>query len=163
RQELDKPPSPLNPKSLTDAEGKLVALPPAPADDKGKQEQLKRGRQLFSERGCLACHSHNGTTSAGLDLPAVASEADFAPDLSRLDARVAREEEETNPEAKGLWLVQWTLDPKIPHPRPRMPQTHLTADQAADVAACLLSQDVRDWTQADVSEPESNRLAELAR
>src|SRR5262249_21188941 len=49
------------------------------------------GRQLFSEKGCLACHSHEGTTApavkAGDDnVPPVKSVALFGPNLSQVAA-----------------------------------------------------------------------------
>src|SRR5437764_11826225 len=72
RMELDKPPVPIA-KRLLDSEGKETTLPPAPTDAKAQAEQAKRGRALFTERGCLACHQHRGTTQADGDVAAVAS------------------------------------------------------------------------------------------
>jgi len=161
RLELDKPPAPLSAKGVIDAQGQTVPLPPVPADEKSRQEQLKHGRQLFTERGCLACHSNRATAKAEFDLPAVVIERDFAPDLSRIAAKIAPEGGDSD--AKRLWLIQWILDPRIHHPRTRMPITHLTVDQAADVAAWLLSQPVEGWNQPDVPEPSHEALTELAR
>ena len=63
----------------------LQELAQLPAGLKG---DAAHGRQLFSEKGCLACHSHNGTREPALGLPAVQSEAHFGPDLSRLAAKL---------------------------------------------------------------------------
>jgi cytochrome c2 len=128
---------------IVDADGRTVALPPEPKDAAGKQKERQRGRQLFSERGCLGCHFHEGTTRGGdAQAPNVTADADFAPDLSHVAAKLG-----TKPgdEASARrWLVQWILDPKSHFPRTRMPYTHLTPDEAAAVAAWLLSEG-KDW------------------
>jgi cytochrome c2 len=154
RLELDRPPQPLRDDRILDSEGKTVSLPPA--------GEAKNGRQLFTERGCLACHSHDGTRTAGSGLPAVPADRDFAPDLSRLAAKIAPEGS-SDPNAKRRWLIQWILDPKIHHPRTRMPVTHLTVGEAADVAAWLLEQPASNWDQKDVPDPQPAKLADLAR
>src|SRR5262249_8647688 len=48
-----------------------------------------RGRILFTEKGCLACHtddntSTEGKTADGKKIPALVGESDFAPNLSRI-------------------------------------------------------------------------------
>ena len=74
-------------------------------------------------------------------LPAVSDEAAyFAPDLSRLAAKIAPQKGDAK--ARRRWVVQWVLNPNIYHPRTRMPITHLTVQQACDVADWLLSQEV---------------------
>jgi mono/diheme cytochrome c family protein len=155
RPQLDQPPTPLRDDHLIDSEGKVFSLPPA--------GDAKTGRQLFTERGCLACHSHDATKTAGQGLPAVASEAEFGPDLSRLAAKIAPESSPADPSAKRRWLVQWILDPNIHFPRAHMPITHLTSKEAADVAAWLLEQPATGWDQKDVADPKPEVLGELAR
>src|SRR5262249_5664709 len=106
-------PTPIE-KQMIDGNGDKAELPKKP----GKPA---KGRLLFTERGCLACHSHQGTTKKGDGVEAVTSEANFAPDLSRLVDKL-------KPGDDGRrWLVQWLLNPSIYHPRTRMPFTHLTA------------------------------------
>jgi mono/diheme cytochrome c family protein len=159
--ELDKPPVPLA-KRLIDSEGKDVTLPPAPTEKKAQDEQTKRGRILFTERGCLACHQHQGTSRTEGDIPTVTGEATFAPDLSRVAAKIGPEN--GGPDAKRHWLVQWIMDPHIHSPRSRMPVTHLRVDQAADVAAWLLSQAPEGWNeQEELPKASSENIAELAR
>ena len=102
RRDMEKKPVLLT-ERLIDGEGHTVQLPPAKTGDPAKA-QVKSGRQLFSERGCLACHRHTGTGKADdTALPAVNSEAEFAPDLSRLAAKIAPEENAADPNAKRRW------------------------------------------------------------
>jgi mono/diheme cytochrome c family protein len=165
RLELDKPPLPISVR-IIDWEGNVVSLPEPSRDDAGRKKQIQHGRQLFTERGCLACHSNAATTRAEGGIPAVASEADFGPDLSRIAAKIAPERFDPKlgmEEARRRWLIQWILNPKVHHPRTRMPYTHLTAEEAADVAAWLMEQRVTDWEQPEVPDPGSEVLAELAR
>jgi mono/diheme cytochrome c family protein len=138
-----------------------LQLPPVPADAKEQEQQRANGRRLFSEKGCLACHIHQGTATPGLGLPAIAGEAQFAPNLSRLAAKLGTKSGDV--ESARRWLVQWIMNPTIHHPRTRMPVTHLTQEEANDVAAWLLSQKVTDWAGPDVAEPDEKVLKELAR
>jgi mono/diheme cytochrome c family protein len=144
---------------LIGEDGSVVQMPDAPKDAQGRQAQLQRGRQVFTERGCLACHSHDATTRAGEGLPKVVSDAHFGPDLSRLAAKIAPQT--GGEEARRRWLVQWVLDPHVHSPRTKMPVTHLTPEQASDVAAWLLSQKA-DWKGPDVPEPGVDVLENLA-
>src|SRR5439155_1543169 len=126
------------PKPLADL---LKDMPAEPKDDKAKKEQLKKGRQLFTEKGCLACHFHSGTTKAESDVPAVSSKAHFGPDLSRLAAKLG-----TKPDDKASarrWLAQWIMDPKIHSPRTYMPVTHLSLEETTTIADWLLSQETK--------------------
>jgi mono/diheme cytochrome c family protein/cbb3-type cytochrome oxidase cytochrome c subunit len=131
----------------------------------------KVGRRLFTERGCLACHTHEGTDvalgSAGSKdyVPGVHSEALFGPNLSQVAVKLG-----TTPgdkQSARTWLIQWIKDPHVHSPRSRMPVTHLTDDQAADIAEWLLSQPPRDlgaeWDSTNVPEPDMPKLQELAR
>jgi mono/diheme cytochrome c family protein len=165
RLELDKPPMPIS-MQIVDVEGNVISLPAPAKDEAARKKQIQHGRQLFSERGCLACHSHQATTQPGDGIPAVASEADFGPDLSRLAAKIDPERFDPKlgkEEAKRRWLIQWILNPHVHSARTRMPYTHLTPEEAADVGAWLLNQKVEGWDQPDLPEPSSEALANLAR
>ncbi len=129
------------------------------------------GRRLFTERGCLACHSHEGTTvtqgsPGGKNyVPGVHGEAQFGPNLSQVAAKLG-----TSPGDKTsarTWLIQWIKDPHVHSPRSRMPVTHLTDIQAADIAAWLLAQPPKDlgaeWADVSVPEPDAKQLQDLAR
>ena len=106
--------------------------------------------ELFSERGCLACHINEHTvamkTPGKPDLPAIHGDGQFGPNLTRIAAKLG-----TKPgdEASARrWLVQWILNPSFHIPRTWMPITHLTPEEANDVASWLLSQQVKDWPNA---------------
>jgi mono/diheme cytochrome c family protein len=144
-------------KLITDEEGKTVEVP--------KAGDAAKGRKLFTEKGCLACHSHDGTTKAGDGVGAAPNQANFAPNLSRIAAKIAPEiaDEKDREKAKRRWIVQWVLNPTVYHPRTRMPITHLSPQEAADVAEWLLSQKVTDWNDKGPEEPTKADLVALAR
>ncbi len=87
----------------------------------------ERGKLLFSQRGCAACHSHD-------DL--VGGKADFGPNLTNAHQKIASIE----------WLYTWLREPTRHSARTRMPNLYLgpetvngvTVDPAADIAAFLL-------------------------
>jgi len=109
---------------------------------KGYQPDPKRGADFFAQKGCLACHSHQNMKG---------STATFAPDLSRIAAKIKREP--GNP-GFSRWLYTWIRDPHRYHKRSKMPYlfleperqtqlvngklTNVTVDAAADIAAYLL-------------------------
>jgi len=140
-------------KRISDEEGKSVEMP--------KKGDAAKGRKLFTEKGCLACHSHDGTTKAGLGVGAAHGEANFGPNLSRLAAKIAPEI--GDPDGQRRWLIQWILNPSVYHPRTRMPITHLSPQDAADVAEWLLSQKVTDWDDKGPETPATADLIALAR
>jgi mono/diheme cytochrome c family protein len=160
RLELAGKPEPIA-KKLIAGDGNEVELPAWLKDEKARDEHAKNGRILFTERGCLACHSHAGVTQAAGDVPAVSPKAHFGPNLSELAAKIAPEG--GDPEARYRWLVQWILNPTVHFSRTRMPITHLTAEQAAEVAAWLLSQRPKEWKQPDPPAPSEEALEKLAR
>jgi mono/diheme cytochrome c family protein len=155
-------------KELVDEFGKPADLPPPPKAEE-QDKHLTHGRQLFSEKGCLACHSNQWTTKGAPDAPAVQGEATFAPNLSRIKAKIATE----GGEVKRRWLVQWILNPNVHSPRTRMPITHMKPEEAAAIADWLLDQspkgqavrfgEVEDWSTADVPKPSLQTLANLAK
>jgi mono/diheme cytochrome c family protein len=131
----------------------------------GHKGDAAKGRQLFTEKGCLACHSHQGTTKPAAGTPAVKSEAQYGPDLSQVIAKLGKAPGD-KPSAR-VWLIQWILDPHVYNARSRMPITHLTENEAADVAAWLLDQQPTElgaeWADLSVPEPEQKKLEDLAR
>jgi cbb3-type cytochrome oxidase cytochrome c subunit len=115
----------------------------------------ERGKQLFSERGCLACHQHAaipGTT------------ADFGPNISDIHKKVNRN---TDNAAFSDWLYTWVKEPERHHKRTKMPNLFLepyasgeeTIDPAADIVAFLLSQG--DAQKFEVAAPADAALDEL--
>ena len=93
----------------------------------------ERGLDLFKKRGCLACHSRSGEEFVGID-------ADFGPDLSRINEKLKAGEEGFQ------WLYTWIKEPTRYHLRTKMPDLFLDPvengdtyiDPAADIAAYLL-------------------------
>lgn len=124
-----------------------------------------QGRTLFLERGCLACHVHQATEKGEAGTPPIIGESVYGPNLSQVAEKLGKKVGDKK--SAQLWLVQWLLDPKVHSPRSRMPVTHLTEHQAADVAAWLLSQPATDhgseWKGLKVAEPETKDLEDLAR
>ncbi len=75
------------------------------------------GEKLIREIGCLGCH-----TAAG------ASANDHGPELTGMGSKV-----------KPEWLFTWLKDPKHYYAGTRMPNMRLSDQEAADIAAYLLS------------------------
>jgi mono/diheme cytochrome c family protein len=165
RLELTKPPVPLA-KQIVDENGHPVELPPEVTEAKAKEEEQANGRRLFTERGCLACHAHEGTTKAKGSIPAVVSEQHFGPNLSRVAAKIVPATKEKD--AKRRWIVQWLLDPNVHSPRTKMPSVHLTVEQASQIGAWLLSQPVEEdeeykaWNESQEA-PDLKTLIDLTR
>ncbi len=148
-------------KEISDEFGAVITMPDPPKDEKEAQARRDNGRRLFTEKGCLACHSHEGTAKRSEGFPAVEGHANFGPNLSRIAAKIAPEV--GGPGAGRRWLIQWILNPTIYHPRTRMPITHLSAAEASDVADWLLSQKVTDWNEPGPGNPTRQDLVNLAR
>jgi cytochrome c2 len=135
------------------------AVPPA--------GDAKRGRMLFQERGCLACHSHEGTDKPGdavdgKTIPPIAGDATFGPDLSRVALKL--KPQNGTAEDGRRWLVTWLLDPTVHNPRTYMPNVQLSPAQASDIAAWLLSQRP-EWNVTDaekVGSVDSKTLQDMA-
>ena len=52
-------------KQIVDEQGEVVAAALPEADKNDLSKHLTEGRRLFSERGCLACHVHDGVRQKG--------------------------------------------------------------------------------------------------
>jgi mono/diheme cytochrome c family protein len=143
---------------LIDSEGHTFPVKDIP---KPEDTNEKTGRYLFMERGCVGCHSHDKIevklNDARGNLQTYHTEANFGPDLSRVANKLPAGD-------KGRrWLIQWVLNPNLHHPRTRMPITHLTVDQAANIADWLLSTKDPNWTPQVVPAPTPATLKSLAR
>ncbi|MEZ6066116.1 MAG: c-type cytochrome [Planctomycetaceae bacterium] len=78
----------------------------------GYVPDAERGKQLFAQRGCLACHSHDDEEFAGISQT-------FGPNISKIHEKV-------RPGAEGFnWMYTWLKEPTLHHPRTRMPNLFL--------------------------------------
>jgi mono/diheme cytochrome c family protein len=135
------------------------------AKGRGEEKRIKHGNRLFREKGCLACHVHDAVKKAGQDeddraLPAIAdATANFGPSLTRIAAKLGSSVQDKS--GAHRWLVQWIMNPKVFHPRTRMPITHLSMEEASDVADWLLDQPAAEWNPPDLTAPDIQTLKDL--
>ncbi|MBI4042527.1 MAG: c-type cytochrome [Deltaproteobacteria bacterium] len=103
---------------------------------------VQRGKDLVHSIGCLGCHSLavEGKTAN-----------DFAPDLGGIGSKVAKE-----------WLVDWLLEPQHYFPKSRMPGLRLSASEAADISAYLLSLRVKEFEKQQIPLLDESLLRNLA-
>ncbi len=119
----------------------------------GYKPNAERGKELFSKRGCLACHSHE-------DFPKI--DSDFGPNLTNINAKMHSGDDGFN------WLYTWIIEPQRHHPRTRMPNLYLTpyteagggaeVDPAADIAAYLLQNGPAEYDGVEVTDEALNDL-----
>lgn len=100
----------------------------------GYEANAERGKNLFSRRGCMACHSYDDEELKGV-------KADFGPDLTKIHEKI-------KPGVDGFkWMYTWLKEPNRYHTRTKMPNLYLNPegegdkyiDPAADIAAFLLA------------------------
>ncbi len=129
-------------------------LPDPPVKvDPTDAEQVARGKTKFIERGCLACHTHAGVQGE-LEQIEVEATADFGPDLSDLRLKLV----DANGRPNTKWLYHWLKNPKRINPRGFMPELKLSDQDAADIAAWLLSQDARWHEEVSLKPLESAEI-----
>lgn len=87
--------------------------PPEPMQ--GKSSDSSSGETLFSQKGCIRCHSVDGV-GTGMDLSGVGSDRDEA------------------------WLEEWLEDPQAKKPGTTMPNPHLSEEEAHSLADWLAGQ-----------------------
>jgi cytochrome c2 len=141
------------------------------------QGDAKAGRDLFTKKGCLACHAHASTNEPDDNWPAAPSEAVFGPNLTQVRQKLVGGPKHDVNKAR-VWLFNWLKDPTVHSPRTRMPVTHLSDKEAADIAAWLLNQEVpidpatgkppedlqgEKWANLVVPKPKLEDLQKLAR
>lgn len=86
----------------------------------------KKGKELVSSIGCLACHQVEPHKSESLRTTD-SLRREFGPNLIGLGSKTTKE-----------WLYQWLKDPNQYHPGSRMPNLRLSDQEAADIAAYLI-------------------------
>jgi cbb3-type cytochrome oxidase cytochrome c subunit len=127
------------------AKTEAVSRPVEPPEE----PDADRGKETFLKRGCLACHQHRPYPSADPSYrvdpddtfdPSVFPEsarpfakADLGPNLVNVAAKFPDDE------TGQAWLASWIKDPGAHDPDSRMPDLQLSDQEAADVAAWLMS------------------------
>lgn len=114
--------------------------------DASYKPDAARGKTLFSQRGCLGCHTHD-------DFPGI--KKDFGPNLTKINEKVLAGEKGRN------WVYTWIRNPHLHHPRSRMPNLFLEpekqgdklVDDAADIAAFLLQKGAKDYAGIKTDAP----------
>jgi cbb3-type cytochrome oxidase cytochrome c subunit len=135
------------------------STPPADFIEPPAKTDPAKGKELFLQKGCMACHQHRPYAEADIQLadkgsinkaykpdPAATYDpqnfpekvrenalADFGPNLSNIAAKFAGK-----PEGQK-WLTNWILAPERYHAKSLMPNLQLTPQDAADIASWLLS------------------------
>ncbi|MFV1965135.1 MAG: PDZ domain-containing protein [Pirellulaceae bacterium] len=119
--------------------------PPDGMSASSREEKVARGKVLFQQRGCLACHTHEDFS----DADAFRDPEDIVqgPDLTGLAPKFSH--------APGRkWLYSWIQQPTRYHPRTLMPETFLEpiqhedgtqTDPAEDIVEYLLASPPSDW------------------
>ncbi|MEO6809551.1 MAG: c-type cytochrome [Isosphaeraceae bacterium] len=115
-----------------------TSTPPQGFVDPPAKSDADHGKTLFLEKGCLACHTHAdyGPDAFPEEARAVAkaySKADFGPNLSTVAAKFPKGDQGYK------WLANWIHAPDSYHPKTLMPNLQLSMQDAADIAAWLLS------------------------
>ena len=136
------------------------STPPTEFVDPPAKTDPKHGKELFLQKGCLACHQHrpyDPSTVQPADRgnlnpeykpdPAATydpsgfpeavrtyAQADYGPNLGNIAAKFRNE-----PDKGQRWLSNWINNPEKYHPKSLMPNLQLTAQDAADIASWLIS------------------------
>jgi cbb3-type cytochrome oxidase cytochrome c subunit len=132
--------------------------PPGFTGEVPAQGDAEKGKTLFFQKGCLACHSHQPYTED--DFPPALRElgvkpgpapdqtydpsvfpesarkyadAEFGPNLVNVAAKFQGAEQGHE------WLTRWIAAPESYHPKSLMPNLQLSVEDASDIAAWLLS------------------------
>jgi len=156
--------------------------PPADFVDPPDEPDAERGKELFLQKGCLACHQHRPYQTTGEDseiairdraavnpdyeldpeetydpevFPEAArkhAKADFGPNLSNIAAKFQ------TPEQGLKWLTNWINAPEKHHPESLMPNLQLSLEDSADIAAWLLSVPGQWPVKVEGSPAESNEV-----
>ena len=102
----------------------------SPPDEATAAEQVERGRLLFQERGCLACHTHKEfPAAAGFRDPQAIGQG---PDLSSIADKF------TETPGGRDWLYSWIKNPSRYHARTVMPDLKLDPMDHRDADGKLL-------------------------
>lgn len=110
--------------SLKDGNEWLAGHPDPGGINPNDGAQVEKGKQLFDEVGCRACHAllpDEVATPVGTD-------KDYAPNLTNVGEKTT-----------ARFIYWWIKDPKSYNPESRMPNLRLSEDEARDITAYLVS------------------------
>jgi len=136
-----------------------TSTPPKEFGEAPAKSDPEKGKELFLQKGCMACHSHRpydknevqladrgdlnpnykpdiNTTFDPSGFPESArpyAKADFGPNLSNMSAKFQSRTDGYK------WLANWIKTPEAYHPKSLMPNLQLSAQDAADIAAWIIS------------------------
>ena len=114
-----------------------ASAPPEDFVDPPAEGDAEKGKDLFFQKGCMACHAHKDYAPDTLPetVPAFVREyakANYGPNLSNIAAKF---DEKTG----FKWLANWLKAPESYHPKTLMPNLQLSWEDSADIARFLLS------------------------
>ncbi len=127
-----------------------------------EQASAERGKDLFANRGCLACHQHTA-------FPDPLLKADQGPDLSNIGTKLQTGGQEAG-EKGARWLYTWLKNPSHYSVRTKMPNMLLdpitdregkVSDPAADIALFLMGS-TNNWQPAPLPRIDQEALDRLA-
>ena len=107
---------------------------------------VAKGKVLFADKGCLACHNHKDVASL--------EATNFGPELSEVSAKFSGEN-------GYAWLVNWLRDPASYHPESYMPNLQLTEQESADITTYLRSIDGKWNREIEIPPLEPEALRDL--
>lgn len=110
--------------SLKDGNAWLETHPDPGGIDPTNGTQVEKGKQLFDEVGCRACHAMAADEVA----TPVGTDKDYAPNLSNVGEKTT-----------ARFIYWWIKDPRGYNPESRMPNLRLTDEEARDITAYLVS------------------------
>lgn len=185
----------MDDKPKSDAEVQAIAhylfaksTAPAGFVDPPAKSDPKHGKELFLQKGCMACHSHrpyaeseiqpqdrNKIKPEKLDVgtinenykrdPAATLDPSTFPESAREYAKADFGPNLSNMAAKfqakeqgQKWLTNWIRSPEAYHPRSLMPNLQLSLQDAADIASWILSVPGEWPVNVDVGAPKDETV-----
>ncbi|GAC1472326.1 MAG: hypothetical protein NVSMB9_19420 [Isosphaeraceae bacterium] len=135
------------------------STPPAEFTGKISKGDPNKGKELFLQKGCLACHSHTPYEKESIQLadqeslnpnykpdpsltfdpagfPSSVREyarANYGPNLGNIAAKFQ------SPAQGFQWLANWIRNPEAYHPKSLMPNPQISPQDAADIASWVIS------------------------
>jgi len=110
------------------------STPPASFVEPPAKGEPEKGKELFLQKGCLACHAHKGMDPSGFpESVREFAKADYGPNLSNVAAKF-----QSNAQGE-VWLTNWIKAPEAYHPKSLMPNVQLSWEDSAHIASWILT------------------------